>query len=153
GPAVGGMILAHFWWGAVFLVPIPVMGLLLILGPALLPEHKDPSAGHLDVLSAALSLAAVLPVIYGIKLVAAGGDLSWAAAAVTLGLMFGALFVLRQTGLADPLLDLGLFRRPGLTAALGLYVIDFLVGFGILVLVAQYLQLVLGLTPLAAGLW
>ena len=59
GPAIGGLILAHFWWGAVFLAPIPVMLLLLLLGPVLLPEHKNPNAGRLDVLSAVLSLAAV----------------------------------------------------------------------------------------------
>jgi DHA2 family multidrug resistance protein-like MFS transporter len=76
-----------------------------------------------------------------------------AASAVTVGLLFGALFVRRQTSLVDPLLDLRLFRQPALTAALAIYVLDFFVGFGILVLVAQYLQLVLGLTPLQAGLW
>jgi DHA2 family multidrug resistance protein-like MFS transporter len=153
GPAIGGLILAHFWWGAVFLAPIPVMGVLLIVGPALLPEHRNPNAGRLDVLSAALSLAAVLPVIYGVKLAAEGGGLPWAASAVTLGLAFGALFVRRQMSLADPLLDLRLFRLPALTAALAINVLDFFVGFGILVLVAQYLQSVLGLTPLQAGLW
>jgi MFS transporter, DHA2 family, multidrug resistance protein len=153
GPAVGGLILAHFWWGAVFLAPIPVMALLLIVGPVLLPEHKNPNAGRLDVLSAFLSLAAVLPVIYGIKLAAEGGDLQWATLAITLGLVFGALFVRRQTRLADPLLDLRLFRHPALTAALAVHIVDFFIGFGILVLVAQYLQLVLGLTPLQAGIW
>jgi DHA2 family multidrug resistance protein-like MFS transporter len=153
GPVVGGLILAHFWWGAVFLAPIPVMGLLLMAGPTLLPEHKNPNAGRLDVLSAFLSLATVLPVIYGVKLAAEGGDLPQAASAIILGSVFGALFVRRQTKLLDPLLDLRLFRRPALTAALAIYTLDFFVGFGILVLIAQYLQLVLGLTPLQAGLW
>jgi MFS transporter, DHA2 family, multidrug resistance protein len=153
GPAVGGLILAHFWWGAVFLAPIPVMVLLLIVGPVLLPEHKNPNAGRLDVLSAALSLAAVLPVIYGIKLAAEGGDISRAASAIILGLVFGVLFVRRQRSLADPLLDLRLFGHPMLTAALAIHIVDFFIGFGILVLVAQYLQLVLGLTVLQAGIW
>ena len=153
GPAVGGLILAHFWWGAVFLAPIPVMVLLLIVGPVLLPEHKNPNAGRLDVLSAALSLAAVLPVIYGIKLAAEGGDISRAASAIILGLVFGVLFVRRQRSLADPLLDLRLFGHPLLTAALAIHIVDFFIGFGILVLVAQYLQLVLGLTVLQAGIW
>ena len=153
GPAVGGLILAHFWWGAVFLAPIPVMVLLLIVGPVLLPEHKNPNAGRLDVLSAALSLAAVLPVIYGIKLAAEGGDISRAVSAIILGLVFGVLFVRRQRSLADPLLDLRLFGHPLLTAALAIHIVDFFIGFGILVLVAQYLQLVLGLTVLQAGIW
>jgi DHA2 family multidrug resistance protein-like MFS transporter len=153
GPVVGGVILAHFWWGAVFLVPIPITALLLTVGPALLPEYTTPNAGRIDISSAALSLAAVLPVIYGVKLAAEGGNLPWAASAVILGLVFGALFAQRQMRLADPLLDLRLFRRPALTAALAINVLDFFVGFGILVLVAQYLQLVLGLTALEAGLW
>lgn len=153
GPVIGGVLITHFWWGAVFLAPIPVMALLLIVGPKLLPEHRNPDAGRLDLLSAALSLAAVLPIIYGVKSAAEGGSLAWAASAVALGLMFGVLFVRRQLNLADPLLDLRLFERPALTAALAINVLDFLVGFGILVLVAQYLQLVLGLAALQAGLW
>ncbi len=153
GPAIGGLILAHFWWGAVFLAPLPMMGLLLPVGPLLLPEYKNSELGRLDLLSALLSLAAVLPVIYGIKHAAEGGDLGTAALAISLGLVFGALFVRRQSHLADPLLDLSLFKRPAVTAGLALYIFDFFVGFGILVLVAQYLQLVLGLSPLSAGFW
>ena len=153
GPVVGGLLLSHFWWGAVFLVPIPITALLLIVGPVLLPEHRTTNAGRLDILSAALSLAAVLPIVFGIKLVAEGGNLEWAASAVALGLVFGVLFVRRQMVLPDPLLDLRLFKRPAVAVALGINILDFFVGFGILVLVAQYLQLVLGLIPLEAGLW
>ncbi|MBZ9987132.1 MFS transporter [Mesorhizobium sp. BH1-1-5] len=153
GPVVGGLLLSHFWWGAVFLVPIPITVVLLVVGPVLLPEHKTPNAGRLDVLSAALSLAAVLPVIFGIKLVAEGGGLVLSASAVALGLVFGVLFVSRQMALPDPLLDLRLFKQSVVAAALAVNVLDFFVGFGILVLVAQYLQLVLGLNPLEAGLW
>jgi len=153
GPIVGGAIIERFWWGAVFLAPIPVMAVLLIVGSKLLPEHKNPNAGRLDVSSAVLTLAAVLPVIYGIKLVAEGGSLSLAFTTVAAGLVCGAIFVRRQLGLADPLLDVRLFKRPALTTALAINILDFFVGFGILALVAQYLQLVLGLTPLEAGLW
>ncbi len=153
GPAVGGALIAHFWWGAVFLAPIPIMALLLLLGPKLLPESRNANAGRVDVMSAGLTLAAILPIIYGIKQVAAGGDGRPAAAAVCLGVLCGIVFVRRQLGLADPLLDLRLFKRPALAVALSINALDFLVGFGILVVIAQYLQLVLGLTPLAAGLW
>ena len=153
GPVVGGALIAYFWWGAVFLAPIPVMALLLLFGPKLLPEHKNPSAGRLDLLSAGLTLAAVLPVIYGIKLAAEGGSLPLAVSAIVGGLVCGAIFMRRQISLTDPLLDVRLLKRPALAAALAINVLDFFVGFGILVLVAQYLQLVLGLTPLQAGLW
>jgi len=153
GPIVGGLILAHFWWGAVLLVPVPIMVLLLILGPIFLPEYKNADAGRLDLLSAALSVGAVLPVIYGIKLAAEGDSLVLAAIAIVIGAVIGTLFIRRQMALADPLLDLGLFKVPALTIALMINMFDFFVGFGIFLLVAQYLQLVLGLSPLAAGLW
>lgn len=153
GPPVGGLVLARFWWGAVLLAPVPVMLLLLVAGPLLLPEHKNARAGRLDLLSAVLSVVAVLPIIYGIKLAAEGGSLVVASFAALVGLAFGAWFLRRQARLSDPLLDLALFRRPAVTTALAIYTFDFFVGFGILIIVAQYLQLVLGLTPLQAGLW
>jgi len=58
GPLIGGLMLEHFWWGSVFLLSVPIMGLLLIVGPILLPEYRDPSAGRIDLLSAAMSLIA-----------------------------------------------------------------------------------------------
>src|SRR5688572_13534456 len=67
GPLLGGLLLEHFEWGSVFLLNVPVMLLLLVLGPLLLPEFRDPNAGRLDLVSAALSLVAVLAVIFGIK--------------------------------------------------------------------------------------
>jgi DHA2 family multidrug resistance protein-like MFS transporter len=153
GPIVGGAIIARFWWGAVFLAPIPIMALLLILGPKLLPEHRNPNAGRIDLLSAALALASVLPIIFGIKQLAEGGNPWLAGLAICVGGGSGAAFVQRQRRSADPLLDLRLFARPAFSAALAINALDFLVGFGILVLVSQYLQLVLDLTPLQAGLW
>src|SRR5262245_38932454 len=72
GPLLGGFLLEHFWWGSVFLVNVPVMLLLLALGPWLLPEYRDPHPGRLDAFSAVLSLVAVLAVIYGIKRIAEG---------------------------------------------------------------------------------
>ena len=153
GPAVGGLILAHFWWGAVFLIAVPILALVLVAGPILLPEHKNTAARGLDFLSAALSLAGVLPVIYGIKLVAEGGNSALALTAIVVGFGIGLIFLRRQANLADPLLDLSLLTRPKVSAALTVNLLDFFVGFGILLLLAQYLQLILGLTPLQAGLW
>jgi len=153
GPLVGGLLLERFWWGAVFLVPVPVMALLLLLGPKLLPEFRDPNAGRLDLASAALSLAAVLAVIYGLKLVAQDG-LGWIpAVSIVAGLLLGAVFVRRQQHLADPLIDLRLFRTPAFSAALTVYLLNAVVMFASSFFSAQYLQLVLGLSPLQAGLW
>src|SRR5215204_2791206 len=153
GPLVGGVVLETFHWGAVFLLAVPVMAVLLAIGPRLLPEYRDPDPGRLDVESAALSLIAVLAVIYGIKAVARDAVDFASVAPVLAGLAVGAVFVGRQNRLADPMIDLGLFRRPAFSLALGANTLAFAVVFGIDVFVAQYFQLVLGYSPLQAGLW
>jgi MFS transporter, DHA2 family, multidrug resistance protein len=153
GPLFGGLMLEHFWWGSVFLVNVPVMLLLLALGPVLLPEFRDPSAGRLDLPSAALSLLAVLAAIYGIKQIAAGGPAWLPTLAIAAGLSLAALFVRRQQRLDDPLIDLRLFRSPAFSASLAVNILGFFVAFGTFLFIAQYLQLVLGMGPLEAGLW
>ena len=153
GPPLGGLVLQHYWWGSVFLISIPMMALLLVLGPLLLPEFRDPEARRPDPWSAILSVVAVLCVIYGLKQMAVHG-IGWvAAASVGAGLLALALFVRRQQRLADPLIDLRLFRMPAFTASLALYLLSTFIVFGPYVFIAQYLQLVLGLSPLQAGLW
>jgi len=153
GPLLGGILLEWFWWGSVFLLAVPVMALLLVLGPLLLPEFRDPGAGRLDLVSAALSVAAVLAVIYGLKELTRDGPGWPPAVSIVAGLAAGVVFVRRQHRLADPLLDLRLFRSRAFTAALTTNLLSFFAGFGALLFIAQYLQLVLGLSPLAAGLW
>jgi DHA2 family multidrug resistance protein-like MFS transporter len=153
GPPIGGLLLEHFWWGSVFLVNVPVMLLLIALGPILLPEFRDPGAGRLDLVSAVQSLAAVLAVIYGLKRIAEGG-LGWPAALSILGgVAVGAAFLRRQARLADPLIELKLFRNPAFSAALAVNILGFLTAFAAFLFIAQYLQSVLGLSPLEAGLW
>jgi DHA2 family multidrug resistance protein-like MFS transporter len=153
GPLLGGVLLEYFWWGSVFLIGVPVMVLLLVLGPVLLPEFRDPNAGRLDLISAALSLTAVLSVIYGLKRIAEDG-LAWLPTLFILaGLALGLTFVRRQHRLADPLIDLRLFRVPAFSASLVTYTLGTFVAFGLYVFIGQYLQLVLGLSPLRAGLW
>jgi MFS transporter, DHA2 family, multidrug resistance protein len=153
GPLLGGIMLEFFWWGSVFLLAVPVMVLLLVLGPLLLPEFRDPDAGRLDLLSAALSLAAVLAVIYGLKQLAQDG-LGWSAAlSIVAGLALGAAFVRRQQRLTYPLIDLQLFRAPAFSVSVGaIYAAVFVVA-GMFLFLAQYLQLVRGEDPFVAGLW
>ena len=153
GPLIGGALLQFFWWGSVFLINLPVMVLLLAVGPRLLPEFRDPQAGRPDLVSAALCIATVLAVIYGIKRVAAHRADWVALVAIALGLMIGVLFLRRQRSLAEPFMDLGLFRRVTFSAALAVNVFGFFVAFGMFLLIAQYLQFVIGLSPLVAGLW
>jgi MFS transporter, DHA2 family, multidrug resistance protein len=153
GPLIGGLLLERFWWGSVFLPALPVMGLLLAVGPRLLPEYRDPRAGRLDLVSAGISLLAVLAVIYGLKAIAQDGLGPTAALSILVGLAAGAAFVRRQRRLADPLIDPHLFRGAAFDAALATNTFGFFVNFGIAVFIAQYLQLVLGLSPFEAGLW
>ncbi|MGH8184960.1 MAG: MFS transporter, partial [Steroidobacteraceae bacterium] len=137
----------------VFLINVPLMILLLALGPVLLPEFRDPNAGRLDVISAVLSLLAVLAIIYGMKKIAAGGHLLSPALIIAAGFAIGAVFVQRQKRLANPLVDLSLLRSYVFGSALTVNMLGFFVAFGTFLFIAQYLQLVLGLSPLVAGLW
>ena len=153
GPVLGGLLLQLFWWGSVFLLALPVMALLLVLGPRVLPEYRDPNAGRLDLLSAAMSLIAMLGVIYSLKETAQDGFGLVPALSLFIGLVVGALFMRRQLTLTDPMIDLRLFRIPTFSAALGTNVLGVFVAVGYFLFLAQYMQLVLGLSPLEAGLW
>jgi MFS transporter, DHA2 family, multidrug resistance protein len=152
GPVIGGVVLEYFWWGAVFLIAVPVMLLLLAVGPLLLPEYRDPDAGKPDLISAALSLVAVLLIIYGLKRIAQDGVSAVAIASIVAGAAIGVVFVRRQRQLADPLIDLRLFSIPTFRASLVLYGGAILLLFGAFVFLPQYLQLVRGLSPLEGGL-
>jgi MFS transporter, DHA2 family, multidrug resistance protein len=153
GPVLGGVLLERFWWGSVFLLALPVMALLLVLGPRVLPEYRAPDAGRLDLVSAAMSLVAVLAVVFGLKLIAQDGIGGLAVSAVLVGLVVGAVFVRRQLTLADPMIDLRLFRNRSFNASLATNLLGIFIVVGYFLFVAQYLQLVLGLSPLEAGLW
>jgi MFS transporter, DHA2 family, multidrug resistance protein len=153
GPLAGGFLIQYFWWGSVFLAGVPVMLLLLAVAPWLLPEYRDPKAGRIDLASAGLSLIAVLAIIYGMKRLAEAG-FEWSPVVIIMiGLALTAVFIRRQTTLADPLLDLRLFRAPAFTASIIINVTGMFFMFGSFIFMAQYFQLVAGLSPLAAGLW
>jgi len=153
GPILGGILLEHFWWGSVFLLALPVMGLLLVLGPIVLPEYRDENAGRLDIASAAMSLVAVLALIFGLKQIAQDGIGVVPVGSILAGLVIGTLFVRRQLSLTDPMIDLRLFRIPAFSASLAVNFLTIFVAVGYFLFVAQFLQLVVGLSPLEAGLW
>jgi DHA2 family multidrug resistance protein-like MFS transporter len=153
GPVVGGILLDHFWWGSVFLIGVPVMILLLVTGPVLLPEYRAPKAGRVDLLSVVLSLATILPVIYGIKLAANSGFNIVSVVSIVVGLAFGAAFALRQRLLTDPLVDLQLFRNRSFRTALLVLMASSVTIGGMYLFVSLYLQAVKGQSPLVAGLW
>lgn len=154
GPLVGGLLLDRFWWGSAFLLGVPVMVLLLIVGRALLPEYRDPiRRARLDLGSVVMCVLAVLPVIYGLKEIARDGATTLPVVAVVVGAGFAVQFVRRQRRLADPMLDLGLFANRRFSTALCTMLVTGVVMAGVSFAAAQYLQLVIGLSPLHAGLW
>jgi DHA2 family multidrug resistance protein-like MFS transporter len=153
GPLVGGWLLDRFWWGSAFLPAVPVMVVLLALGPWLLPEHRDVGAGRLDLVSALLSLAAVLPVVYGLKQLAADGLTAPSVAAIVVGAALAWVFIGRQRRLADPFVDLRLFSDRTFSVAAATLALGIFVLWGSNYAIAQYLQLVHGMSPLEAGLW
>jgi DHA2 family multidrug resistance protein-like MFS transporter len=151
GPVLGGILLEHFWPGSVFLVSVPVMILLVIVGPVLLPEYRDRSARSLDVSGVLLSLAAVLLVIYGVKRAATALGFIVPATTIAAGAVCAIVFVRRLRRVADPLIDPALLANARFVSALVAYTIGTFLGFGIWFFTSQYLQLVKGLSPLAAG--
>ena len=153
GPVVAGALLQQFWWGSVFLINVPVMGLLLCLGPALLPESRDPNPGSVDIASAAISLAALLSLVFGLTRTAERGFDSLSAAAIVLGALLGVGFIRRQRRIAYPLVDLRLFASSTFVVALAAMLVSVFLVSGADLFIAQFLQLVHESSPFATGLW
>ena len=153
GPLIGGVLLQFFDWGSVFLINLPVMAALIVSAPFLLPEFRNEQSGRLDLLSVGLSLATVLPVIYGLKHMAVDGFRIHHLVPIAIGLFLGTLFLRRQLRLADPLIDLKLFKVPAFTASLMVNLFGVCFVFAVFLYQNQFLQLVLGQSPLEAALW
>ena len=151
GPIVGGFLLEHFAWGAVFLVAVPVLIPLLVAAPLLVPESRDPNPGRIDLVSIVLSMAAMIPVVYAIKSLAVDGPSLSAGAWALLGIVMGTLFVRRQLVAEVPMLDMALFRRGSFSGAILVNLLSVVALVGFLYFVSQHLQLVLGLSPMTAG--
>ncbi|WP_371599559.1 MFS transporter [Streptomyces sp. NBC_00564] len=153
GSVMSGVLVEYFWWGSVFLVNLPAMALLLVLGPVLLPESRNPEPGRFDLLSVPLSMAAVLPVIFGLKELTAEGWHTEYVLSVTVGLFFAYLFVQRQRTAKSPLISPALFRGHGFTPAVVLNLISAFGMMGSAYFTTQYIQSVLGKSALEAALW
>lgn len=153
GPVLSGVLLEHFWWGSVFLVNIPAMALLLVVGPMLLPRGETRPDARFDLVSAVLSLGSVLPTIYGIKEWAAHGvDVRWICA-ILVGVLLGVAFGRRQFTHPRPMIDPTLLRNRSFSTAVASNAICTFALVGNAVFMTAYLQLVLGYGPLPAALW
>ncbi len=153
GPVIGGVLLEHFWWGSVFLINIPIMVVLFVAAPLLVPEFKDSDPGKFDPISVILAISSMLFIVYAIKHGAQDGIDATTIVTAVVGLALGTVFVIRQRKAANPLIDVTLFAERAFSAAV---VVQFLVIFamtGFSLFASQYLQLVVGLGPLEAGLW
>ncbi|GAA1593868.1 MFS transporter [Streptomyces globosus] len=154
GPVLGGFLVEHFWWGSVFLINIPLMALILPLGRWLLPESRGAADGPWDVLGALMAAGGVLGVVLGVKRLGAERRLLDAECLVPLllGIVLLVLFTRRQRRLAHPLIDMRMFARAAFSTSVGCIVLAMLALVGLELLAVQYLQLVLGLSPLETGL-
>ncbi|MFF9062177.1 MFS transporter [Streptomyces sp. NPDC014882] len=152
GPIAGGFLLEHFWWGSVFLINLPVMAVLVVVGIRTLPESRNPNPGPWDLIGVALSLVGVIAVVYAVKEAAAHGLTPVTAGAALLGAAALYGFVRRQLTLPVPLLDMRLFRDRGFSGAVLADLLTVLGLSGLVFFLSQYLQLVQGRSPLEAGL-
>ena len=152
GPILGGAMLAQWWWGSVFLIGVPVMVLVLVLGPKFLPEYRNESPGRVDPASVVLSLAALLLTVYGIKELARNGVETTAVVALLIGLAAGTAFVRRQRRIENPLLDLGLIGNKTIRTSLGGQLGYSSMGGAVMLFMMLYFQLVHGMSTLQAGL-
>ncbi|MCL7426773.1 MFS transporter [Streptomyces sp. YS415] len=153
GSVLSGVLVEYFWWGSVFLVNLPAMALLLLLGPLLLPESRNPEPGRFDLLSVPLSMAAVLPVIYGLKEIPSEGWNVRYVVSITVGLLFAALFIHRQRTAASPMISPALFRGRGFAPSVALNLVSAFGIMGSAYFTTQYLQSVLDKSALEAALW
>jgi DHA2 family multidrug resistance protein-like MFS transporter len=154
GPLLGGFLLEHFWWGSVFLINIPLMAVCLPIGRWLLPESTGGRNGPWDVLGALLAAFGLFGVVLGVKRI--GGQEAVLHPATLVPLIAGAalliVFVRRQRGREHPLVDLRMFARPAFGTSVGCIVLAMLALVGLQLIATQYLQLVLGFSPLQTGL-
>lgn len=152
GPIVGGLLLTSFWWGSVFLINLPVMALVLVGGLLVLPESRNHGSAAIDLASVLLSIVGVVAAVYTIKSWVIDGFTAGVTVSAALAVAGLGLFGWRQTRLAVPLVDLRLFRHRAFSGAVGANLFAIFGMIALNLIFAQYMQFVLGWTPLQAGL-
>lgn len=152
GPILGGVLLEHFHWGSVFFIAVPILLPLVVLYRFLLPESKDPHPGPVDALSVVLSFVGMFLVVWAIKTFAHDGLTIWPVSAFVAGAALIAWFIVKQLRADVPLLDVRLFKRLPFTASVLANFLSVVSLISFIFFISQHLQLVLGLSPMVAGL-
>jgi EmrB/QacA subfamily drug resistance transporter len=152
GPVTGGLLLEHFWWGSVLLVNVPIVIVALVAGFFLVPDSRDPAAPRIDIIGALLSIAGLVAVVWALI---EGPTTGWGSAPVVgafaAGVVLLVLFVVWESVSDHPMLDIGFFRNPRFSVACAGITLTFMSLMGMIFMLTQYLQSVLGYTPLKAG--
>jgi EmrB/QacA subfamily drug resistance transporter len=153
GPIIGGLLLAHFWWGSVFLINVPIAAVGFVLALPLVPDSRNPAATAPDFTGALLSIAGLALLLWGIIQAPVDG---WSSALV-IGAMISGVAVLGafafwESRSSHPMLNLQFFTRRAFSAAISSVGLATLGLFGSLFVLTQYLQFDLGYTPLQAGI-
>ncbi|MCK7623213.1 MFS transporter [Streptomyces sp. RS10V-4] len=154
GPVLGGFLVENFWWGSVFLINIPMMAAMFLIGRWLLPESRGERNGPWDLAGAVIAAFGVLGIVFGVKRLGSGAPVAGVTTLlpIAVGVVLLVLFVRRQHRRAHPLIDMRLFARPAFGTSVGCIVLAMLALVGLQLIAVQYLQLVLGLSPLETGL-
>jgi EmrB/QacA subfamily drug resistance transporter len=152
GPLISGWLLGHFWYGSVFLVNVPIVATALVAGKFLVPRSRDPQEARLDPVGAVLSIIGIVALVYG--LIEAPGE-GWASTptlvAFGIALVVLTAFTFWELHTDEPMLDIRFFRNPAFSTGTAGMTLVFLSLYGVMFLVTQYFQLVLGYSPLSAA--
>jgi EmrB/QacA subfamily drug resistance transporter len=153
GPVASGWLLGHFWYGSVFFVNVPILITALVAGQFLVPKSRDPEQGQFDPVGALLSIVGISSLVYGLI---EAPDSGWGSpvtlGAFTIAAIVLAAFVAWELHVAEPMLDMRYFRNPAFSTGTGGMILIFLSMFGVMFLITQYFQLILGYSPLGAAL-
>ncbi len=153
GPIASGWMLGHFWYGSVFLVNVPLIFIALALGLVFVPRSRDPEEAALDLVGAFLSIVGISSLVYGLI---EAPDRGWTGATPIVAFVVSAialtLFVWWERRVDEPMLDMKYFRNPAFSTATGGMVLVFLSMFGVMFLITQYFQLILGFSPFSTAL-
>lgn len=153
GPVASGLMLNHFWYGAVFLVNVPICLVGLVAGFFLLPKSRDPRKTALDPVGALLSIVGIVAVVYGlIEAPEKGWTSGPTLSAFGAGVVLLGLFVLWELRQDEPMLDIRFFKNAAFTTGTTGMILVFMAMYGVMFLITQYFQLILGYTPLDAAL-